>query len=152
MWYVVFVKNMIYLMKIYQNWPVTQLAGIFGQWLSPKMRAHVEHRNFISVNSIPPYIFLSLIWSVSMGAWKGGSWLRCGDLPPMRMVFYLRTGWQNCEPLDTPGIHLSHVCLPNTCKKLYCGSLVVTCRGTFIFIFGNFCNIISALSNNLLVS
>ena len=49
-WYVVFVQNMIYLMTIYQNWPVTHLAGISGQWLSPKLRAHVEHCNFISVN------------------------------------------------------------------------------------------------------
>jgi len=40
------------------------------------------------------------------GAWNGGSWLACGDLPAMGAVFYLGAGWPQWKPLDIPGTHL----------------------------------------------
>ena len=54
----------------------------------------------------PPVFFLPLIQSVLMGAWNGGSWLGCGDLPAMGAVFYLGAGWPQRKPLDTSGTHL----------------------------------------------
>ena len=41
------------------------------------------------------------------GAWNGGSWLGCGDLPAMGAVFYLGAGWLQWKPLGIPGTHLS---------------------------------------------
>ena len=40
------------------------------------------------------------------GAWNGGSWLGCGDLPAMGAVFYLGAGWPQWKPLGIPGTHL----------------------------------------------
>ena len=40
------------------------------------------------------------------GAWNGGSWLGCGDLPAMGAVFYLGAGWPRWKPLGIPGTHL----------------------------------------------
>ena len=48
------------------------------------------------------HCFISVI-----GAWNGGSWLGCGDLPAMGAVFYLGAGWPQWKPLGIPGIHLS---------------------------------------------
>ena len=56
--------------------------------------------------SHPPSFFLPLILSVLTGAWNGGSWLGCGDLPAMGAVFYLGAGWPQWKPLDIPGTHL----------------------------------------------
>ena len=41
-----------------------------------------------------------------MGAWNGGSWLGCGDLPAMGAVFYLGAGWPQWKPLGILGTHL----------------------------------------------
>ena len=41
-----------------------------------------------------------------MGAWNGGSWLGCRDLPAMGAVFYLGAGWPQWKPLGIPGTHL----------------------------------------------
>ena len=56
----------------------------------------------------PPSLSFSLHWllSVLTGAWNGGSWLGCGDLPAMGAVFYLGAGWPQWKPLDIPGTHL----------------------------------------------
>ena len=57
----------------------------------------------------PPLpLFFSFHWllSVLTGAWNGGSWLGCGDLPAMGAVFYLGAGWPQWKPLDIPGTHL----------------------------------------------
>ena len=40
------------------------------------------------------------------GAWNGGSWLGCGDLPAMGAVVYLGAGWPQWKPLGIPGTHL----------------------------------------------
>ena len=40
------------------------------------------------------------------GAWNGGSWLGCGNLPAMGAVFYLGAGWPQWKPLGIPGTHL----------------------------------------------
>ena len=40
------------------------------------------------------------------GAWNGGSWLGCGDLPAMGAVFYLGAGWPQRKPLGFQGTHL----------------------------------------------
>ena len=40
------------------------------------------------------------------GAWNGGSWLGCGDLPATGAVFYLGAGWPQWKPLGIPGTHL----------------------------------------------
>jgi len=37
------------------------------------------------------------------GAWNGGSWLGCGDLPAMGEVFYLGAGWPQWKPLGILG-------------------------------------------------
>ena len=41
-----------------------------------------------------------------MGAWNGGSWLGCRDLPAMEAEFYLGAGWPQWKPLGVPGTHL----------------------------------------------
>jgi len=43
------------------------------------------------------------------GAYSGGSWLGCRDLPAMGAVFYVRDGWSQWKPLDTPGTHCKAV-------------------------------------------
>ena len=40
------------------------------------------------------------------GAWNGGSWLGCGDLPAMGAVFYQGAGWPQWKPLGIPDTHL----------------------------------------------
>ena len=40
------------------------------------------------------------------GAWNGGSWLGCGDLPAIGAVFYLGAGWPQWKRLGIPGTHL----------------------------------------------
>ena len=61
-------------------------------------------------SSPPPIpIFSSFHCFISVtGAWNGGSWLGCGDLPAMGAVFYLGAGWTQCmwKPLGIPGTHL----------------------------------------------
>ena len=56
--------------------------------------------------SLPPPTLPSMIQSVLTGAWNGGSWLGCGDLPAMGIIFYLGAGSQQWKPLDTLGNHL----------------------------------------------
>ena len=50
-----------------------------------------------------------------MGAWNGGSWLGCGDLPAMGAVFYVGAGWPQWKP-QAPTFHLSeavgYLCKP----------------------------------------
>ena len=41
------------------------------------------------------------------GAWSGGSWLGCGELPAMGAVFYLGAGWPQWKPLGIPDTQLS---------------------------------------------
>ena len=62
----------------------------------------------VCLRSPPPslFSFLPLILSVLTGAWNGGSWLGCGDLPAMGAVVYLGAGWPQWKPLDIPGTHL----------------------------------------------
>ena len=43
-----------------------------------------------SPTRLSPLILLPLIQSVLTGAWNGGSWLGCRDLPAMGAVFYLQ--------------------------------------------------------------
>ena len=53
------------------------------------------------------FLFLPLIQSVLTGAWNGGSWLSCQDLPAMGAVyFYVRAAWPLWKPLDMPGTRL----------------------------------------------
>ena len=41
-----------------------------------------------------PTLFFPSIDTMSVsGAWNGDSWLGCGDLPTMRVVFYLGAAW-----------------------------------------------------------
>ena len=64
--------------------------------------------SFFSVFPPPIPYFSSLHCFISViGAWNGGSWLGCGDLPAMGAVFYLGAGWPQWKPLGIPGTHLS---------------------------------------------
>ena len=54
--------------------------------------------------SHPLFFFLPLFHQT--GAWNGGSWLGCGDLPSMGAVFYLGAGWPQWKPMGIPGPHL----------------------------------------------
>jgi len=56
----------------------------------------------------PPISYFSSFHSfISVtGAQNGGSWLGCGDLPPVGAVFYLGAGWPQWKPLGIPGTHL----------------------------------------------
>ena len=45
-----------------------------------------------------------------MGAWNGGSWLRCGDLLAMGVVFYLGDGWPRWKTLGIQGTYLPLIC------------------------------------------
>jgi len=47
----------------------------------------------------PFHCFISV-----MGAWNGGSWLGCGNLPATGAVFYQGAGWPQWKPLGIPGI------------------------------------------------
>ena len=62
-----------------------------------------------SFSTLPPYhpCFSSFHCFISVtGAWNGGSWLGCRDLPAMGAVFYLGAGWPKWKPLGIPGTHL----------------------------------------------
>ena len=56
-------------------------------------------------SSHPLFFSLPLFIGVT-GAWNGGSWLGCRDLPAMGAVFYLGAGWPQWKPLGIPGTHL----------------------------------------------
>ena len=51
------------------------------------------------------YVFSFHCFISVMGAWNGGSWLTCGDLPATGAVFYLGAGWPQWKPL---GIYPRH--------------------------------------------
>ena len=55
---------------------------------------------------IPYFSSFHCFISVTTGAWNGGSWLGCGDLPALGAVFYLGAGWPQWKPLGIPGTHL----------------------------------------------
>ena len=69
----------------------------FVQW-------SVEHFIVSSPPSHPYFSSFHRFISVT-GAWNGGSWLGCGDLPAMGAVVYLGAGWPPWKPLGIPGTH-----------------------------------------------
>ena len=52
-----------------------------------------------------PYVSSFHCFISLTGAWNGGSWQGCGDLPAMGAVFYLGAGWPQWKPL---GIYPRH--------------------------------------------
>ena len=70
------------------EWPFGACCGSFFSVYSFRQNSSAVFEHFGAVFfSVPPStfpsIFLPLIQSVLTGAWNGGSWLGCGNLPAM---------------------------------------------------------------------
>ena len=57
-----------------------------------------------------PYFSSFHCFISEMGAWNGGSWLRCWDLLAMGAVFYLGDGWPQWKTLGIQGTYLPLIC------------------------------------------
>ena len=57
-----------------------------------------------------PYFSSFHCFISEMGAWNGGSWLRCRDLLAMGVVFYLGDGWPRWKTLGIQGTYLPLIC------------------------------------------
>ena len=99
----------------------------------------------------PPLIlyFSSFHCFISLtGAWNGGSWLGCRDLPAMGAVFYLGAGWPWWKPLRIPGSHLPlkqgswlidlssffglSQCIPCSPSWRFCTTLITSCKSPIL--------------------
>ena len=108
-----------------------------SDWSSVRHQAcsgavHLASSPLPSLNFSPFHCFISVT-----GAWNGGSWLGCGDLPAIGVVFYLGVGWPQWKPLGIPGtlLPLKRGSWLTCCKEiapLYYATFLCKCFGQLI--------------------
>ena len=97
-------RQWMYLEVCYLQWTVLSVNVLSSFFLM------LRKWQLTSLASSPrppiPYFSSSHCLISVTGAWNGGSWLGCGNLPAMWAIFYLGAGWPQWKPLGIPGTHL----------------------------------------------